>query len=112
MIQRDDGRGLGEAVALDHQKPKLGEERFQIGRQRRRANDKAPELPAEQPMHFAIAPPAAQPVAFPRLQLAQFRKCLDEMRSQDFENLRYRYQHRNAPRANLPQDFVRMRSRA
>ncbi len=48
MIQRHDGRGLGESVALDHQESKFGEERFQIRRQRRRADDEAPKFPSEQ----------------------------------------------------------------
>ena len=45
-------------------------------------------------------------MAFPRLEVAQFRKHLDEMRPQDFENLRDAHQRRNAPGANLAQDLV------
>src|ERR1035441_5377403 len=48
MIQRHDGRGFGKTIALDHQKAEFREERFEIGRQGRCADDKAPELPAEQ----------------------------------------------------------------
>ena len=62
MIQRHDGSGFGESIALNHQESELGEERFQIGRKRRGAHDEAPEFPAEQAMYFAIAPPFARPV--------------------------------------------------
>ena len=53
MIQRDDRRRLGQAVALDHDEPELAPERFELGLERRGADDERPELPAEQPMDVA-----------------------------------------------------------
>ena len=62
MIQRDDRRGFGEAVALDHDEPEPAPERLEIGIERRRADDHRPELEAEHPVDAAVFPPAPRPV--------------------------------------------------
>ncbi len=58
MIERDDRRRLGEAVALHDEEAELAPERFEIRLERRGAAHDAPELPAEETMHGAIPPPA------------------------------------------------------
>ena len=60
MVQRDDGCGLGEPVALDNGESHLAPERLEVGLERRRADHEGPELPAEDPMHVAVVPPAAE----------------------------------------------------
>ena len=60
MVERDDRRGLGEAVALDHGESHLAPERLELGLERRRAHDERPELPAEDPMDVPVVPPAAK----------------------------------------------------
>ena len=62
MVERDDRRRLGEAVALHDEEAELAPERFELRIERRGAADDAPELPAEQPMDVAVAPPAPRPV--------------------------------------------------
>ena len=62
MIQRDDRRGLGEAVALNHEESEPAPEGLELGIERRRTDDDSPELPAEQPVHAAVAPPSPRPV--------------------------------------------------
>ena len=59
MIERDDRRGLGEAVALNDDESELAPERFELGVERRRADDERPELPAEHPMHVPVAATSA-----------------------------------------------------
>ena len=58
VIQRDDRRGLGQAVALDDDEPEPAPERLELGIERRGADDERPELQAEQPMDPPVAPPA------------------------------------------------------
>src|SRR5690242_3096819 len=53
MVERDDRRGFGQSVTLNHQKSELAEERFQFRGQRRRAHNEAPKFPSEQPVHTA-----------------------------------------------------------
>ena len=59
VVQRDDRRGFGEAVALDDGEPHAPPELLEVGRQRRGADDERPELQAERRVHAAVAPPAA-----------------------------------------------------
>ena len=47
VIERDDRRGLGEAVALDDHEAEPPPERLELGIERRRADDDRPELEAE-----------------------------------------------------------------
>src|SRR6185436_20261508 len=58
MVQRDDGRGLGQPVALDDHEPELAPERLERRIERRRADDEGPELHPERAVDAAIAPPA------------------------------------------------------
>ena len=68
MIQGDDRRGFGQAVALNDGEPELAPERLELAVERRRADDERPELPAEQPVHAAVAPPAHEEVPAGRLE--------------------------------------------
>ena len=58
MVEADDGRRLGEAVALDHHEAEPAPELLERRIERRGADDEAPELQSEEPVRPAIAPPA------------------------------------------------------
>src|SRR5262249_34621398 len=73
MIQADDGRRLGEPVSLNDDEAELFPERFELRVERRRADDEGPELEAEQLVHAAVAPPAANEMFPRRARLKTFR---------------------------------------
>ena len=58
MVQRDDRRGFGQAVALDDDEAEPLPELLERGGERRGADDERPELHAEHPVDAAVAPPA------------------------------------------------------
>jgi hypothetical protein len=108
VVQRDNGRRLGETVALNHQKPELSPEGFERRVQRRRAADDAPELPAEQAMGLPVTPPAPEPVpTFERIGRGRDRKDPLEVFAQHVEHLRHAHENRHASRCNLMQDLRR-----
>ena len=74
MVQADDRRGLGQPVALNDDEAELGPERLEIAVERRRADDERPELPAEQPVHAAVAPPAHEEVPAGRLAAVRWHR--------------------------------------
>src|SRR6185295_15956454 len=59
MVERDDRRGFGEAVALDHDKPEAAPELFHVWRQRRGTNHERPEFEPEGRVDPAIPPPSS-----------------------------------------------------
>src|SRR5690606_1114031 len=107
MIQRDDGRRLGEAVALHHEEPETSPERLERRVERRRAHHRGPELPAERPMHPSIAPPPPVPPRAGRGLDGRFRKAMADVFTQHVEDLRYAHEHRHPPVVNLPHDLRR-----
>ena len=111
MVQRDDGRRFGEAVALDHEKSEAAPERFQLRIEWRGADDERPELEAEHPVHAAIPPPprgGMHPRLVPRIaDRSQRRIPGDHVVAQHLEHLRHADHDRDAPGADLPDDVGR-----
>ena len=62
MVEGHDRRGFGQPVALDDEKPEPPPERFELGIERRGADDERPELEAEHAVDGAVEPPAPEPV--------------------------------------------------
>src|SRR4029453_11065690 len=60
VIQRDDWRGFGEAVALDHGKASGTPELLYVRWQRRGTYDERPELESKRGVQLAIMPPSAR----------------------------------------------------
>src|SRR5262249_43424776 len=109
MIERDDGRGFGEAVTLHDEKAELAPERFEFRIERRRAADAAPELPPEHAMNFAVPPPSPdERLAFERILLRRERIDALYVLAQHVEDLRDRDQHRDSSRLDLPDDLHRV----
>ena len=109
MIQRDDRRGLGEAVSLHDGESQLAPELLELGVERRRADDEGPELRAEQPVHVPVLPPAPgnaragarrtvtlQSERPQRAGVPRARRGAQRVLAQHVENLRHRHQHRDA----------------
>src|SRR5205823_3617299 len=63
VIESGDRRGFGQAVTLDHHVPELAPEFLERRIERGRADDEAPEFPAEAAVHAAILPPLQIPFA-------------------------------------------------
>src|SRR5581483_10033035 len=61
MVEGDDRRGLGQAVALRDEEAECAPELLEARLQRRAADDQADELPSEQPMDPAVTPAAHEP---------------------------------------------------
>ena len=108
MIQRDDRRGFGEAVSLDHRETHAPPELFELGRQRRRADDERPELQTKRPVHAAVAPPAAGDRDARPAAARGFRERAHDVFAQHVEDLRHAHEHRHAPRLDQPDDVVRI----
>ena len=62
MVERDDGCGLGQTVSLHDEEAEPRPEPLELRIERRRPDDEAPELEAEQSVDASIPPPAPQPV--------------------------------------------------
>src|SRR6185503_21117558 len=73
MVERDDRRGLRQAVPLDHREAHPAPELFEIRRKRRGADDKRPELEAERRVGTAVPPPASRDRDAGRWPLLRFR---------------------------------------
>jgi hypothetical protein len=101
VIQRDDRGGLGQAVALYDEEPEAAPERFDVGIERRGADDHRPELEAEPAMGAAVLPPALRPVHPPIGHVSRLGHDPDQVVAQHLEDLRHRNQHRDAAAANL-----------
>src|SRR5262249_18831419 len=109
MIECDDGRGFGEAVALDNEKSELAPERFEFGIERRRAADAAPDLPPEHAIDFAVPPPSPdERFAFKRIFLGGKRIDTLHVFAKDVEDLRHGDQHRDSSRLDLTNDLYRV----
>ena len=123
VIQRDDGRRFGQAIALDDHVSELAPERFEIAVERRGADDERPELPAEHAVDLAVLPPADQEMSPARLnrtapltaKATVVRRSLwrrrkgsrDHIFAQHVEDLRHGHEHRNASRFDLRNDVDR-----
>ena len=60
VVEGNERGGLGHAVALNECETEAGPELLQVFRQGGTPADEGPELPAEEPMLPAEAPPAAE----------------------------------------------------
>ena len=109
MIERDDRRRFGEAVALHDEEAELAPERLELRIERRRAADDAPELPAEQPMHARGSATSARASACRRATSASAVTGSDalDVLAQHVEHLRHADEHRDAPRLDLTEDLGR-----
>ena len=104
MVQRDERRGLGQAVALNDDEAQPPPELFGLGIERSAAGDEGPELPSELVVDSAEAPPAAHEVlVFRRLELAlearQPARCFQVAQDLVFQRLhqaRHGDHHRDA----------------
>ncbi len=108
VIQADDRRRLGEAVALDHHEAEPAPELLERRIERRGADDEAPELQPEEPVRAAIPPPAPREVLFARRRLGRLGRRPQHVLAQHVEDLRHRHQHGHAARLDLPHDVVRV----
>ena len=108
MIERDDGRGFREPVALNHHEAHPPPELLEIGRERRGADDERPELEAERGMHPAVPPPAAGNGHAGWRRLVRFGEGARDVLAQDVENLGHAHQHRHTPRLNQVEQVVRV----
>src|SRR5204862_7156088 len=97
VIQRDDGSGFRQAVSLNHDESQLAPERLELRVERRRADDKRPELETEQPMNAAIEPPPERDVRPARLKRSGRIIQSTDVLAQHVENLGHRYEHRHTP---------------
>ena len=105
MIEAHDRRRFRQAVPLNHGEPDLTPERFELGLERRRADDEGPELQAEQAVNAAVSPPAAGDVL-----LGAGRPGLggdpQHVFAQHIENLRHRHEDRHAPALDERDDLA------
>ena len=106
MIQRDDRRRFGQAVSLDDDESQPSPERFELGIERRRADDDRPELEAEHPVHARGTSTSAPSSASSRRRFGRFRRHAHDVIPEHLEDLRHAHQHRDASLANLPDDVV------
>ena len=107
MIQADDRRRLGEAVALHDDESELAPERLERAVERRRADDKRPEFQAEHAMNPAEMPPAPHPVPR-RARARRLRRDAQHVLAQDIEDLRYRHDDGDPPLLHLRDDVDRV----
>src|SRR6266571_4934 len=108
VIERDDRRGFGEAVALNNGEADAPPELFEVRRQRRRTDDKGPELQAECRVDAPVPPPPAWNRDARGRRLARFRPRACRMVTQDVENLRHADEARDSPRLDQSLDVVRV----
>src|SRR5215510_12716817 len=106
MVQRDDRRGLGEAVSLDDGKTETPPEFLDVRRQRGRAHDKRPELQAKRRMHAAVLPPPSWNRYALRRRLRRFWKRMDDVLAKDVENLRHADEHGHTTRLDQMKNVV------
>ena len=95
MIQGDERGGLGHAIALNEREAEAGPELLQIFRQGSAAADEGPELPAEEAMLAAEAPPAAERGDLLRT-VEPVRECWVEagkVATQQFQDARHRREY-------------------
>ncbi len=104
MVQRDDGRRLGQAVSLNDDKPQAAPERLELRIERRGADDHRPELEPEHPVDAAVLPPALHPVHRDR-EVGRFGRDPQNVLSQHVQHLGHADQDRDAALANLPDDI-------
>src|SRR2546425_2096249 len=108
MVERDDRRRLGQAVALHDQEAELAPEPLEFRLERRGAADDAPELPAEEPVRGPVAPPAPQEMAAGQhVGLGGDRQDALKVLTQDVEYLRHTNEDRDAARLDLVQNLRR-----
>ena len=113
MVQRDDRRRLRQAVALDDQ-------RSRAAHQNSSRSGSSGAAPTTNAQNFK---PNSRCTS--RCRHHRFSQCspdrqarppsardADDVSAQHVENLRHRHQHRDAPRSDLPDDLVRVVSRA
>ena len=108
MVEGDDRRGLGQAVALDDQEPEPRPERLQPGIERRRADDERPELPAEQPVDPPVAPPAPRDVQRLFRGGGGLGHQMRDVVAQHVQDLRHADEDRHAAGPDLPDDAGRV----
>src|SRR5688500_3300484 len=89
VVKRDDRRGFGQAVALDHGKAEPPPELLDLRWQRRRADDERPELESEGRVHAAVLPPASGNGGARRRRLGGFGKRMDDVFAKHVEDLRH-----------------------
>src|SRR5882724_5573668 len=98
MIESDHRAGLGEPVALDHQKSESRPERLDLRIHFGATHYQSPELETQPGMHLAIPPPALQnsgnTFALGR-NIRRMKFALDFV-LQILQQFRHRNQHRDA----------------
>ncbi len=108
VIERDDRCGFGQAVPLDDREPHAPPEFLEVGRQRRGADDKRPELEAERGVHAPVAPPAPGNRDAGRRRLLRFGPRARRVLAQHGKHLRHADEDRDAACLDQPQDVVRV----
>ena len=108
VVERDDGRRLGQSIALHHREPHAAPELFEIGRQRGGAHDERPEFHAKGLVHAPVSPPAARDRDARRRRLCRFRERAHHVLPQHVEDLRDAHEHRHAARLDQADDIVRV----
>ena len=108
VVEGDDGRRLGQAVALDDQEPESRPERLHLRIEGRRPDDERPELVAEQPVHPAVAPPAPRDVLAPLERRGDLGREVHDVVAQHLEDLRDADEHGHAAGPDLADDGGRV----
>src|SRR6478672_11342983 len=108
MVERHDGCGFRQSVALHDEESELAPERLELRLERGGAADDAPELPAEESMNGAVMPPAPHPMSLGQaIRLTRLREQPFDVLAEDIENFRNADEHRYAPRRDLANDLRR-----
>ena len=107
MIQGHDGRGLGEAVSLDHHEAKALPELLELGPEWGRADDECPVLVAERTVDAPVPPPP-RGNRQPCRRVGRGRVDSDHVVAEHVQDLRHADDDRYAPLLHPADDVVRV----